>query len=103
MPGNYLIVDKEGLKERNTGIFQDISEKDLSKDEQFIKKEFARLFDDSVRIRMRSDVKFGAFLSGGLDSSCVVSAMANHTSKPVQTFTMGFENKNTMNETLLNL
>jgi asparagine synthase (glutamine-hydrolysing) len=42
---------------------------------------------------MRSDVDFGAFLSGGLDSSCVVSAMANHTSMPIQTFTMGFENK----------
>jgi asparagine synthase (glutamine-hydrolysing) len=93
MPGNYLIVDKEGLKEKKYWDLPDISEKDLSKDEQFITKEFARLFDDSVRIRMRSDVKFGAFLSGGLDSSCVVSAMANHTSKPVQTFTMGFENK----------
>lgn len=93
MPGKYLLADRQGIKEETYWNLPDISEKDLIKDKAFIEKEFARLFDESVRIRMRSDVAFGAFLSGGLDSSCVVSAMANHTSKPIQTFTMGFENK----------
>jgi len=54
---------------------------------------FAKLFKDSVRIRMRSDVEFGAFLSGGLDSSCIVSAMSEHTTKQIKTFTMGFESR----------
>jgi asparagine synthase (glutamine-hydrolysing) len=93
MAGKYLQVDKDGIKEKTYWDLPDITEKDLTKDKHFIEKEFARLFDDSVRLRMRSDVEFGAFLSGGLDSSCVVSAMANHTSKPIQTFTMGFKNK----------
>ena len=93
MPGKYLLVNRQGIKEETYWNLPDISEKDLIKDKAFIEKEFARLFDESVRIRMRSDVAFGAFLSGGLDSSCVVSAMANHTSKPIQTFTIGFENK----------
>ena len=93
MPGKYLLVDIYGIKEGTYWNLPDISEKDLIKDKEFIEKEFATLFDDSVRIRMRSDVAFGAFLSGGLDSSCVVSAMAKHTSKSIQTFTMGFENK----------
>jgi asparagine synthase (glutamine-hydrolysing) len=93
MPGKYLLVDRHGIKEETYWVLPDITEKDLLKDKVVIEKEFARLFDDSVRIRMRSDVDFGAFLSGGLDSSCVVSAMANHTSKPIQTFTMGFKNK----------
>jgi asparagine synthase (glutamine-hydrolysing) len=93
MPGKYLLVNRHDIKEETYWNLPDISEKDLVKDKAFIEKEFARFFDDSVRIRMRSDVEFGAFLSGGLDSSCVVSAMANHTSKPIQTFTMGFKNK----------
>lgn len=92
LPGNYLLVDKQGVKEETYWDLPDIAEKDLVKNKDFIETEFARLFDDSVRIRMRSDVKFGAFLSGGLDSSCVVSAMANHTSNPIETFTMGFDN-----------
>ena len=93
MPGKYLLVDRSGVKEESYWDLPDISEKDLIRDKNYIEKEFARLFDDAVRIRMRSDVDFGAFLSGGLDSSCVVSAMSNHTSKTIQTFTMGFENK----------
>jgi asparagine synthase (glutamine-hydrolysing) len=92
-PGKYLLVCSEGIKEENYWNPPDITEKDLVKDKVFVEKKFARLFDDSVRIRMRSDVEFGAFLSGGLDSSCIVSTMANYSSSPIQTFTVGFENK----------
>ena len=58
-----------------------------------IYEEFERCFSDSVRIRMRSDVPFGAFLSGGLDSSSVVAAMAQESRSPVETFTIGFAEK----------
>ena len=51
---------------------------------------FEEAFDEAVRIRMRSDVPFGAYLSGGLDSSAVVSAMVRHSSERVRTFTVGF-------------
>ena len=54
-------------------------------------EEFSTLLRDSVRLRMRSDVPFGAFLSGGLDSASVVSLMAEHTEHPVETFTIGFD------------
>lgn len=93
MPGRFLLIDNDGIKEDIYWDLPDISEKDLNNNKGFIEKEFAKLFKDSVRIRMRSDVAFGAFLSGGLDSSCVVSEMANHTSRAIQTFTMGFPNK----------
>jgi asparagine synthase (glutamine-hydrolysing) len=92
-PGKYLLINKDGMQEGTYWDLPDISESDLSSDSKQIEQEFAALFDDSVKIRMRSDVAFGAFLSGGLDSSCIVSTMAKHTAMPIQTFTIGFDNK----------
>jgi asparagine synthase (glutamine-hydrolysing) len=51
---------------------------------------FDTIFDEAVRIRMRSDAPFGAYLSGGLDSSAVVATMVKHSSEAVRTFSVGF-------------
>ncbi len=54
-------------------------------------EECLSLLDDATRIRLRADVPFGAFLSGGVDSSTIVGLMARHVKEPVKTFCIGFE------------
>jgi asparagine synthase (glutamine-hydrolysing) len=56
-----------------------------------IRQRIRDLLDESVRLRLESDVPLGVLLSGGIDSTAVAAVMARHTGRPVQTFSVGFE------------
>jgi asparagine synthase (glutamine-hydrolysing) len=62
-------------------------------DEVDLKEELLALLEDATRLRMRSDVPFGAYLSGGVDSSTIVALMTRFSDKPILTFSLGYEDE----------
>lgn len=67
-------------------------------DENFYIRETRRLLEDSIRGQMVSDVPFGCFLSGGIDSSTNAALMSRALGKPVETFSIGVEDYQKYNE-----
>ncbi len=57
------------------------------------------ILDESVKLRMIADVELGSFLSGGIDSSMILYYMQKHSSKKINTYTLGFKDAKKYNET----
>jgi asparagine synthase (glutamine-hydrolysing) len=87
-PGHWLCVRRDRQETRR---WWDLSRMHtLQRKEADWIAEFNATLDDAVRLRLRADVPFGAFLSGGVDSSTIVGLMARHMDRPVSTFCIGF-------------
>jgi asparagine synthase (glutamine-hydrolysing) len=67
-----------------------INEKAYAPEHAYMEK-FQNLFEESVKKRLMSDVPFGLFLSGGMDSSSIAVVMKKYISRPLMTFSVGFE------------
>lgn len=90
-PGHYLEIDADGIKDTTWWQLNNTSHESYS-ESQFI-EEFNAILSDAVRLRMQCDVPYGAFLSGGLDSSSVLGMMKRHSQDPIKTFSIGFHDK----------
>jgi len=90
-PGHFLKVSGSGrvskVKYWEVSEFETL---DLARIEDY-QEEVLALLRDSIRLQKRSDVPIGTFLSGGLDSSCVVALLSEQLDRPVRTFSAGFE------------
>jgi len=90
-PGHYLICSKGGVKKKEYWdvSFAEESPMDLNN----ISEELLKTLNESVKLRMISDVPLGAFLSGGIDSSGIVALMARQQNDPVTTCSIGFDSR----------
>jgi asparagine synthase (glutamine-hydrolysing) len=88
MPGTWMKFTRRGVQTQRWWNLAAQRERDYVFGEWA--EEFMSILDDATRIRLRADVPWGAFLSGGVDSSSIVGLMARHVEQPVKTFCIGF-------------
>ena len=91
LPAGHLAEFRNGeIKVRQYWDLPEYSTHAAISEEECLEQLESRL-QEAVRIRLISDVPLGALLSGGVDSSIVVALMARESTKPVQTFSIGFK------------
>lgn len=87
-PGHFAVLDSSGLRVERYWNYDPSIEKPCSRGEAT--ERLRELLSDSVRLRMRSDVPLGSFLSGGIDSSLITAIAGDYTDTPLRTFSIGF-------------
>jgi asparagine synthase (glutamine-hydrolysing) len=89
-PGHVLTADDSGIR---TTKYWDIDYPDTEpRSPEYLLERFRELLDESVRMRLLSEVPLGVFLSGGLDSSAILATMSKYAGDSrVQTFSVGYQ------------
>jgi asparagine synthase (glutamine-hydrolysing) len=98
-PGHYATLNEDG--DLRIVEYWDVFDSAHSHPGWTAEQYGAALLDElreSIRLRMVSDVPFGVFLSGGIDSSTNVALMAEQMDRPVQTFSVGYAGQERYNE-----
>jgi len=89
---SIMSITKKGyLIEEYWNLESKINKKNQLKDEKQAKSELKELLESSINYRLMSDVPFGTFLSGGIDSSTVTAIAQKLNNKPINTFSIGFK------------
>jgi asparagine synthase (glutamine-hydrolysing) len=98
MPGECLIVEDGTVRHERYWTMPAPTPNLVRASEQEWADRLLQKLDESVEMRLMSDVPLGAMLSGGLDSSLIVALMAKHMDQPVKTFSIGFAGQGDANE-----
>jgi asparagine synthase (glutamine-hydrolysing) len=88
-PAHFLVFEANKYRTARYWDFSYTPKLKISENEA--KEQLWEIIREAVRKRLISDVPLGAFLSGGIDSSIVVSLMADISTGPVKTFSIGFD------------
>ncbi|MEP7262899.1 MAG: asparagine synthase (glutamine-hydrolyzing) [Bacteroidota bacterium] len=92
MPGHHATINTSGMKiEKWWSPKDNYSHESEGKTYKQVCDDIYNLLAQSVELRLISDVPFGAFLSGGIDSSAIVGLMSRVQKQPVKTFTIVFD------------
>jgi asparagine synthase (glutamine-hydrolysing) len=91
LPPAHRLVFRDGRSRIETYWRLDYTSKRDVKDERELIEELRDRLKTAVRRRLIADVPLGAFLSGGIDSAAVVAAMAEESTQPIKTFSIGFD------------
>jgi asparagine synthase (glutamine-hydrolysing) len=95
MPGHTLVFENGEVRVRQyweIPVGQPAEDLTAQRDADLVDR-FRALLEESVRLRLMADVPLGMFLSGGLDSSAIAALMAGMIDRPLQTFSVAFEDR----------
>jgi len=89
-PGSYIRITQDSIEQHQYWQLSNYVNQTEDKGEKFYLNHLEELLHSSIQYRMISDVPFGAYLSGGVDSSLVTAIMASYSEAPINTYTIGF-------------
>ncbi len=92
-PAHFYTIDVDTLAIEKTVYWQIENNSETELAEGKVLERLDDLMNDAIRIRLRSDVEIGAFLSGGLDSSLVCAMTKQNFNHSLETFSIGFYEK----------
>jgi asparagine synthase (glutamine-hydrolysing) len=97
LPGHFAIYKNGKLDIKQYWDLTFNQEQDLGF--EYYLNRSKELLENSIDLRLRSDVPLGIFLSGGIDSSAVVGLLANRVQDPLKTFSVAYDFGKDYNET----